>query len=188
MKQFSVSWFNPGIFERHLSHLRNEPLLILEIGTFEGESACWLLDYFARAGLITIDPCEPYPIPDVASGELIGVRLEEIIKRNLADYGDRVEFFKGRSADVLPLLKYGGIDLAYIDGDHREQTVYSDAVGVFPLLEVGGHIVFDDYRWRYDPKRASNPDSPHDAIDRFISEVNCDVLERDAQVCIRKVA
>ncbi len=45
-------------------------------------------------------------------------------------------------------------NLIYIDGDHHSASVLEDAVLAFPLLKQGGALVFDDYRWHY------NPDGP----------------------------
>ena len=38
-----------------------------------------------------------------------------------------------------------GIDLLFIDGDHRRNAVMSDFSMYFPIVNHGGYIVFDDY-------------------------------------------
>ena len=66
-----------------------------------------------------------------------------------AAFADRVEKLKGSSATVLPELGVGGrrFDLAYIDGSHVAADVYRDAALIWPLIEPGGWIMFDDYEW-----------------------------------------
>jgi predicted O-methyltransferase YrrM len=67
-----------------------------------------------------------------------------------------------------------------VDGDHRRDAVYKDAVMVLRLIKVGGIIIFDDYFWRYDVKAQDRPDVPHDGIDRFIREYEPEVLSLPA--------
>tara|TARA_Y100001936_G_C15723755_1_gene482369 strand:- start:169 stop:630 length:462 start_codon:yes stop_codon:yes gene_type:complete len=38
-----------------------------------------------------------------------------------------------------------GIDLLFIDGDHRKKPVIADFEMYFPLVNSGGYVVFDDY-------------------------------------------
>jgi len=151
-RTFSTDWaanhfFNWAVL---LKDLRQKPVQILEIGSWEGRSALFFLNYLALSRIICIDPFEgnlehqinPY-FADLAR------KSEARLDSNLAAFSDRVEKIKGSSADILPQLGITGrkVDLAYIDGSHIAADVYRDAVLTWPLMVPGGMVVFDDYEW-----------------------------------------
>lgn len=74
------------------------------------------------------------------------------IARSRASQRVELVTHKGCSDEHLARLIAGGFrqrfDLVYIDGSHYSHDVLSDAVLSFPLLKVGGHMLFDDYLWR----------------------------------------
>ena len=151
-RTFSTDWaanhfFNWAVL---LKDLRQKPVQILEIGSWEGRSALFFLNYLPLSRIICIDPFEgnlehqinPY-FADLAR------KSEARLDLNLAAFSDRVEKIKGSSADILPQLGVAGrkVDLAYIDGSHIAADVYRDAVLTSPLMVPGGMVVFDDYEW-----------------------------------------
>jgi len=151
-RTFSTDWaanhfFNWAVL---LKDLRQKPVQILEIGSWEGRSALFFLNYLPLSRIICIDPFEgnlehqinPY-FADLAR------KSEARLDSNLAAFSDRVEKIKGSSADILPQLGITGrkVDLAYIDGSHIAADVYRDAVLTWPLMVPGGMVVFDDYEW-----------------------------------------
>jgi predicted O-methyltransferase YrrM len=66
------------------------------------------------------------------------------------------------SVNVFDSLKdyKNKFDLIYIDGDHRPESVYIDAIHSFELCKKGGFILFDDYEWN----------DTGIGIDRFLEE------------------
>ena len=91
----------------------------------------------------------------------------------------------GRSSDVLRLLAPGAYDFAYIDGAHEAKHVISDAVLVWPLLEAGGFLLFDDYNFTF----AATPEqNTAQAIDFFLRVYadELEVIDKGAQVLLRK--
>jgi predicted O-methyltransferase YrrM len=151
-KTFSSDWAAANFFAwAELLHpLRDQPLRILEIGSWEGRSALFFLNYLARSRITCIDPfggnVEHHINPHFAA---LALKSEAQFDANLAELADRVEKIKGSSATVLPELGVGGrrFDLAYIDGSHVAADVYRDAALTWPLIEPGGWIMFDDYEW-----------------------------------------
>lgn len=184
-KEFTKNWFQPDAIARALHHLKDaHELHFLEVGTFEGRSACWFLDNY-DCDLVTIDPCTDYPIP---GHEYINSSMYPLIVKNLKPYGERVTFYKDYSANILPKMLPDYFDFIFIDGDHRRDSVATDAELAWPLLKVGGIMAFDDYTWGYNPKVKDNPSSPHDAIDDFVRfHVRAlQVIHRNYHVIVRK--
>src|SRR3989344_8187879 len=134
---FLTDWFSKQIpvWENHLAHLKGKPdLRFLEIGSFEGRSACWLLKNIlthASAKLTCIDPFpvigaetirkyaqahewqikEPYP-------ECIDI--ERRFDANIAATGaaHKVIKRKGVSQETLRELPLHSFDVIYVDGSH----------------------------------------------------------------------
>jgi len=130
----------PSGAEEAFGHLRGTPARILEIGTFEGQSACWLLDN------ILTHPKSQY----------VGIEIDperwNTTKRNLAGY-DRWELILGDSTMLADtplgsLLGHNDQPLfhgIYVDAGHLEHEAFTDALNSWALLAPGGTILFDDY-------------------------------------------
>ena len=169
------------------------PLRALEIGSWQGASACWLLDRVigARGGRLTcIDTFEgSSEHASFLSGVLAGenTTLERLFDENIARTGraEHIRKIVGLSQDVLPGLHGERFDFIYIDGSHEAKYVIQDAVLCWGLLEPGGYMLFDDVPFRF-------PNSPAQdtvrAIDFFLSVFTdeVDVLARDWQLLLRR--
>lgn len=137
-KEFTQWWHNNaiGMWERWIPA---DVKRGLEIGSFEGASAVWLMDHRPKLTLTCVDIFGP--AFDDVTGE-----YEHRFERNVAEYGDRVKKLKGKSADVLKTLHPGNTyDLIYIDGDHSYEGALADVQLAYPMLEQGGIMIFDDY-------------------------------------------
>jgi len=132
-------WFN--------SRIRIAPIRILEIGSWQGASALWLLDNVIaeRGGSITCVDCWE-GTKEHAFLDQLGFCAETIFEDNINASGraDCIIKIKGRSQDVLPSLPAGSFDFIYIDGAHEADMVIQDAVNAHRLLARGGYILFDD--------------------------------------------
>jgi len=172
-KRFSQDWFsrNIKIWDEFLLPLGPNKRF-LEIGSFEGRSACWLLENIPTCTLTCIDT--------------FGESTEETFLYNTREFADRVIVKKGRSEDVLR-LESESFDFVYIDGAHDSASVLSDAILVFPRVKRGGYICFDDYLWGnygIEPTRC-----PRAAIDSFLLCFgdHIRVLHKKYQVWIQKI-
>lgn len=106
----------------------------LEIGSFEGRSAAWMLTHFLTHPESTLTCVDPLP-----------TAIYERFMRNMERISPRKpELIRQKSKDALPKLK-GKYDFIYIDGDHSALGVLTDAVLAWPLLAPHGVMVFDDY-------------------------------------------
>ena len=170
-RTFSTNWAAGHFFEwAELLHpLRQKPLRLLEIGSWEGRSARFFLKYLPRSCVVCIDTfdgnVEHHLDPYFAK---LALMAEGEFDRNLADLMDRVEKIKGTSASVLPKLGVAQrrFDLAYIDGSHMAADVYSDAALTWPMIQPGGIVIFDDYEWN---PQAEEWERPKPGIDAFLA-------------------
>ena len=134
--QFTSNWWNED-HKENFNKIKNNlygvaGVRALEIGTYEGRAATWLLDNALTGIGSRLDCIDPHPQPNCFL--------------NLADHKN-VFIFKNHSSEVLPFLFAEGIkyDLIYIDGDHNAYGVLKDIVMAWQLLKVGGFFLIDDY-------------------------------------------
>jgi predicted O-methyltransferase YrrM len=129
------------------SRIRIAPIRILEIGSWQGASALWLLDNVIaeRAGSITCVDCWE-GTREHAFLDQLGFCAEAIFEDNIKASGraECVIKLKGRSQDLLPGLPAASFDFIYIDGAHEADMVIQDAVNAHRLLARGGYMLFDD--------------------------------------------
>lgn len=149
----------------------SKPYKVLEIGSFEGQSTCWMLN-----NLLTHPESEIFCVdPFTGSIEHNTNQTTGLFDRfchNIKSTGnsDKVKVCQGTSEQILPKLLASGIlfDFCYIDGSHCAADVLFDAVLAWKMLRPGGLIIFDDYLWPvYQDQPLLNPKF---AIDAF---VNC---------------
>ena len=170
-----------------LDELEGRPARILEVGTFEGLSTCFLLWRLPRARLTCIDTFEGSP-------EHVGVvtaGLEASFDANIALVdASRVTKLVGDSKRRLLDLSADGaqFDLVYVDGSHLGLDVLVDAALSWNLLTPRGVVVFDDYRWAdvgTDPLLRPGP-----AIDAFrlLVAPKHEVLFEDHQIALRRIS
>lgn len=130
----------------------------IEVGSYKGQSAEWLLDNIPNLRLTCIDTW------DGAGNE--GLEMSEAEKIFDKKVGGRVRKKKGESGEVLRELT-GFYDLIYIDANHTAPNVLEDMVLSFRMLRSGGVMICDDYTGGW----GKNPlEFPKLAIDSF---VNC---------------
>jgi predicted O-methyltransferase YrrM len=186
-----------GNWLKWLGHLKDKPAVGLEVGTFYGESAEWMLDNIFThnsARYLCVDTFEGSA--ENVLGGMDCSHLEEIARARLARFGDRVQFAVGPSNKVLECFLGGegwpdchylfALDFALIDGAHDAQNVLRDGVLAFDLLKVGGVMIFDDYSWRLMPDAI---DCPKMAIDAFATCYGrqIEVLGLDSQLAVKKI-
>jgi hypothetical protein len=166
---FTTDWtsWNFPIWLELLKRYRNSAARILEIGSWEGRSALFFLNYLPKARLCCVDTFEGGE--DHHSDPLLASKVPGIEQRfdaNIGAFAQRVEKIKLPSCVALPTLGVEGrrFDVAYIDGSHRSADVYSDGALTWPMIARGGIIIFDDYRWDYMAGTSNNPKLGIDAF------------------------
>ena len=141
--QFSENWFEHNIphWERWLGDFRGRPgLRALEIGSFEGRSTLWLCEHILTAEDSRID-CLDLFAADPVYGD-----YHARVRANTAAHAHKIREFPGDSFTGLRRVE-GEYDIVYIDGWHSAFGALADGVMSWPLLKVGGVMIFDDYLW-----------------------------------------
>jgi len=190
--QFTNSWFDSvarGIWEQLIPQIK--PMKILEIGSYEGASACYLIDKLGSQSEIEIHCVDTWEggIEAQEGGgahadmRLVESRFQHNVQCAIRKASSHVNLVvhKGPSDERLASLisekKRNYFDLIYVDGSHQAPDVLCDAVLAFRLLKVGGYMFFDDYLWSEALPEGKDPiRCPKPAIDAFIN-INMRKLE-----------
>lgn len=175
--KFTTDWctMHIPVWELHLAEFTGKPnLRFLEVGSWEGRSACWLLQNILTepsSTLTCVDVFEPNRQLEnfyAQHNMYIHSDPEEYFDHNIHVIGaeDRVVKHKGLSQHILRTLPLQQYDCIYIDGSHIAVDVFEDAVLSWKLLREGGLLIFDDYILTLYEQREHNPRT---GIDAFLS-------------------
>jgi predicted O-methyltransferase YrrM/ubiquinone/menaquinone biosynthesis C-methylase UbiE len=151
---FSNNWF-----EAHESFWRSllipwaterGPLNILEIGSFEGRSTCWLLAHLLKdpqSAITCIDLWQPGSGNPECNTDM--EQVFKTFKSNIEATGqpNKVRVLRGHSHELLKTQPDTSFDLIYVDGDHSAAGVFGDSLEAFRVLKQGGLLLWDDYYW-----------------------------------------
>lgn len=176
---YTQDWFTHHIpdWQELLAPYRHRPIRFLEIGTYEGLCARWLMDH------ILTHPEASLTVIDLFSGSeehqelLKGQNLRDRFHANLHPHLAKIDLRQGSSEEELLQLqreilshkispKY---DAIYVDGSHRPEDVLMDAWLSWPMLKKGGVLIFDDYLWEYTDSSTREAHRPARGIDKFLS-------------------
>lgn len=199
VQHFRKEVIEPGSFSQDgftLSMRAWEPLFeqlegkkarMLEVGSYEGMSACYALWRLPDAHITCVDTFAGSPEDAVLDIDLS--TLGAVFERNIALVdASRVRTLVGDSRRMLLELVEAeeSFDLVYIDGSHLALDVLVDTAYAWQLVRKDGFLVWDDYEWAglgLDPVLR-----PGVAIDAFLSLIDgkYELLRKRMQVVIRK--
>lgn len=177
--QFTQDWFvqNIPIWNELLP--RYNPQKVLEVGSFEGRSACYFIENCAKEHpfeLHCIDSWDGGIEHDPGRMPAVEARFDHNIAVAKSRVAHKARVIKHKSLSHAALAKLmvvdpvGTFDVVYIDGSHQAPDVLTDAVMAFKLLRVGGLLIFDDYLWSLEkPGRQDSLTMPKPAIDAFLN-------------------
>lgn len=149
-KEFSSDWtsIHFPLWIEILKNFRDRSCDVLEIGSWEGRSAVFFLEFLPRCKLTCVDtfgggaenhasPAESREIP----------LIEKRFDSNLKPYLPRFEKIKARSAAALDGLAESGaaFDIVYVDGSHMRDDVMIDCILAWRMVRPCGVVMWDDY-------------------------------------------
>lgn len=132
--------------------LNLRPRVVVEVGSFVGASTLWIAGALREVGgqLHAFDDFGPVAAGPWRDAGFEGDRLE-LVRARVARAGleDLVSFHPGDSATRLVgmrehLRALGGVDVAFIDGDHGIAGATRDFWAVEPVLNTGGYVLLHD--------------------------------------------
>lgn len=156
----------------------------LEIGSWEGNSALYILKNFITKKVVCVDIWDLYD--DKYKEEHI--KRFENFNYNLKEFEKKFTFFKNTSDKFFEINKEK-FDLIYIDGSHEMEQVYKDISNSWACLNHNGIIICDDYFYGniYTNK---NENVPALSINKFLRE-NKDMLQilcvNNTQIFFKKI-
>ena len=124
----------------------------LEIGSFEGSSALFVLKNFITTEVCCVDSWNDK------------VEFKRFIF-NLNRFKGKYKFFK-KTSDSFFSKNSKKFDLIYIDGSHEKSQVFKDLVNSWKILNKDGVIICDDYFYG-DIYKKINTNIPIQAINKF---------------------
>ena len=184
-------WFSGNIplWKSFIPLIRTPNPRILEIGSWEGRSATFLLTspLCADGGsIVCIDHFDLFATP-------AGKERHEKVLHNLSLTGRPFRLIERFSVPGLMTLleeaikgETAGFDWLYIDGSHRADDTFLDAELAWRLANEGAIVIFDDYLWGVQPQ--DSPHHPKPGIDAFmkVHKNEFEIISSGYQMVLRK--
>lgn len=189
MKRYTVDWFgnNEERWKKQFKKLKKIPIQALEIGSFEGMSAIWALDNILTHPESHITCIDNFSLKKHGQQHFYPAVIKRHFNENTHDYRNKLTLIEQSSVDALKSkeLLSKKFDFIYIDGNRHSKHVLEDAILAFPLLNINGYIVFDDYT----NSRKHDFTCPKKGIDAFLDMYSDElkVIDIHWQVIAKKV-
>lgn len=197
MPEFTVNWHNePHVWRKHLvPRFAGRPCRALEIGCFEGRTACWLLDHVLTCNASYLHCVDPYAYNGDDSesrreADAYAAPMDDVMRRlraNLEPYGGKARHWRMTSDRFFSAASEERYELIAVDGMHSALPTLRDLVHAWQRLTPGGLLVVDDLQWEgrdgfqsYGPQRALDAllgCVPHDDV-RILHRQYIAILEK----------
>lgn len=151
---FPVSkyWFGNSELKNYLLNniVLTKKYNILEIGSFEGCSSCFISDIVITNTLSTLTCVDPF-VSD-GSNETDHSTLKYKFYSNIkkTQNYNKINIVEKFSDDFYSTYNGSKFNFIYIDGEHSEKQILKDLDECFSLLDINGMIWCDDYnnKWK----------------------------------------
>lgn len=161
--------FNIDTWKSLFKHITSSSPRVLEIGSWEGRSAVFLLTELCGEGgeLVCIDHFDSMETD-------AGRERYRKVTHNLSLTGRRYRIIDQFSVPGLMSLitdeisaESPGYDWIYVDGSHEADDTFLDGELAWRLARNGAIVIFDDYRWNKEPEDSVH--HPKRGIDAFLT-------------------
>jgi hypothetical protein len=185
----SIDFFNTNYATK-----LNRKIQILEVGTYTGISLINIVKLIPNSQAIGIDKWSNYN--DVHNHEINllehieSLDVEKSFYKNILveNLNDRIFGIKGDSKEILLNMvtqNEQNFDFIYIDGSHKCIDCYLDIFFSWKLLNKGGMLIVEDYKYNIEDKIQS----PFESVNQFLSENNgtYNILYNGYRIFIEKI-
>ncbi len=124
--------------------LRSDLADVLEIGTFDGETAFLLSRIFEHSTVTTLDLPNDDPIFSSTYNRSEVAERQAFLARQAANTADGRIRLVLRNSFFLPATVSGPFDLVWVDGSHRYPEIAWDVCNAYHLTCPGGWLLVDD--------------------------------------------
>jgi predicted O-methyltransferase YrrM len=169
MAEFTTDWFGRNtVYWAELfanqGWRADAPHTVIEIGSFEGRSALWILEHLLQHPQSRLHCVDTFH--DRESPDSYWRRFERNVLQSA--HAQKVSVTPSASMPFLSAFVAAGskADFIYVDGSHRAAEVLEDLVLAFHATRVGGIIICDDYL-KGAPSGDITLGSPKLAVDAF---------------------
>jgi len=139
-------WFSNTEIKANLARFLqpNEQHDILEVGSYEGLSACFFSNQFCNHPDSTLTCVDPFDLSDVSTPLTDNIRSN--FHHNIATTANasKITVFETYSNKFFP-ENVKQFDMIYIDGSHIEEDIIYDMTEADKVLKIGGIMWMDDY-------------------------------------------
>ena len=177
-KQTTTDYFSIHTYYWHKIIIKNfKTFSYLEIGSWEGNSALFILKNYTTDNVVCVDLWEK-------SSEIN--KNFENFKLNMEEFKNKFSFFR-ETSDNFFINNKDKFDIIYIDGSHESIQVYKDINNAWNFLNIGGILICDDYFYGNIYTESGNV--PAEAINKFIKEKsNLKIISvNNSQIFLKKI-
>lgn len=188
LAHFTSDWVSGKVpkWLEYFKDLPGTPCQILEIGSYEGRSACWFLHNLMDNPDSTLFCIDPWS--GTAGSDRLRLFDQNVMLTGRSNQSNRI---RAKFMEVQHRFNNNQFDLIYVDGDHCAPAVMGNAAVGWEKLKVGGLMLFDDYLLPADKLHESQIGKlpPGPAIDAFINlwGTSVEVIHQDWQLLVKKI-
>lgn len=168
----------PSLVDRFMQSLAGlEPRRILDLGTYEGGSACLWFEHFQPEKLVTVDISPGPSRPEFAY-------YQDRTDGRLRAYWGVSQADTERLAEIVGDEFTGPLDLVIDDASHWYEPTRASFDLLWPLLRPGGLYVLEDWDWEFLTEfQAPHPWSQKRGLVQLVDE-----LSRRIRVDVKSVS
>lgn len=182
--RYTQTWFFCSEIRQQLHRFlfNTEPNSILEIGSFEGLSSCFLADNFLghqSSSLICVDPFDTNdkttPLTDSTKGYFLDNIAKSVNAKKVTFHQQYSNQFFAENTKTFNFI--------YVDGSHELNDIRYDMREAFKVLRQGGIMWMDDYL-------GGGSYAIKAVMDEFVTAQgsNVDVVWKGYQLALRKLS
>jgi hypothetical protein len=150
--QYTQPWYVNSEIRRNLLKftLNKKKYNILEIGCFEGLSACGFSDNIMDHDDSTLDCVDPFILsntdPRITTSGITNNTEKMFINNIKNSKNSNKIFFHKLESDEFFRKNTKKFNFIYVDGCHEVEFIKNDINNSFSVLEIGGILWLDDYK------------------------------------------